>query len=258
MTDERFEAAKQSLQTSAGLRKAVDDQVKNGLLERMGISEVVGPAGGPGGLESMKTPGALEAIVQRVGPPATAHQEQPRRLRHRGDRQSRRVPAGHGCAHPRHREVHPLRRPRRVHQLPHGVGRHRMGHRRGGRLGPHRRHQPARRRASSRGARPTAAACSCATRGRSATERRSTSTRSPDDPGRARPRSRSSMFLTSPTRPHRMSRSCASPAQPARRRCRSPRRTPRSTISSRSSATPHSTTATTWTTWRSTSATSTT
>jgi len=69
MTDERLEAARQRLQGSSGLRKAVDVQVKKGLLERMGITAGPAAPGGAGGLESMETPGALEAIVQRAGRP---------------------------------------------------------------------------------------------------------------------------------------------------------------------------------------------
>ena len=69
MTDEGFEAAKQQLDSSSGLRKAVDDQVKGGLLKRMGISTPPPAGGAGGGLESIDTPGALEAIVQRSGRP---------------------------------------------------------------------------------------------------------------------------------------------------------------------------------------------
>jgi len=66
--DERFEAAKDRL-GSVTVKKAVDAQVKGGLLERMGIPALPAGAGGAGGLESLDTPGALEAIVQRSSRP---------------------------------------------------------------------------------------------------------------------------------------------------------------------------------------------
>ncbi len=71
MTDEGFEAAKQQVQASPALRAAIQRQLDNGLLDRMGIAAAEAAAAGAaaGGLEAMDTPGALEAIVQRVGRP---------------------------------------------------------------------------------------------------------------------------------------------------------------------------------------------
>jgi endonuclease G len=68
MTD-AFESVRQRLQDSPALAAEVKRQIAGGLLGRLGVSDapIAEPAGAD--LESMTTPGELEAIVQRVGRP---------------------------------------------------------------------------------------------------------------------------------------------------------------------------------------------
>jgi endonuclease G len=68
MTD-GLESAQQRLAKSPGLAAAVQREIDNGLLERMGAPSVPSAAAGTGALEATTTPAALEAIVQRVGRP---------------------------------------------------------------------------------------------------------------------------------------------------------------------------------------------
>ena len=122
---------------------------------------------------------------------------------------------------------HPVGRPGRVPQLPDGLGRHRMGHRR--RRGrPHRRHQPARRqagRAAHSGrqrrlhARPVAGAVR-------RLDRLQGGVRQPR-PAEASP-STSSTSPTWRTRRRPTSRCCGSPGRTCRRRFRWPTRRPAS------------------------------
>ena len=88
MTDE-FESITQRLQNSPALAAAIKRQIEGGLLERHGHVERSDGAGSGGDLESIDSPAALEAIVQRVGRPPLLIQERRGRVRRRRRRQPR-------------------------------------------------------------------------------------------------------------------------------------------------------------------------